>query len=137
MRTITQYKEEIKALMGKVGDIEAKATNESRDLTTSETALIKEILDTVEEKKNIVSTMERRERVSAALEGGGVPATVQNIKPGAHSAPNIRTQDRFNSFGEQLSAVMNAGRPGGNVDPRLFNAATGLNETVPSDGGLK
>jgi len=31
---------------------------------------------------------------------------------------------------------MQAGLPGGTVDPRLWNAATGLNETTPSDGGF-
>jgi HK97 family phage major capsid protein len=36
-----------------------------------------------------------------------------------------------------MVAIVNAGRPGGQVDPRLFNAAaTGLNETVPSEGGF-
>jgi HK97 family phage major capsid protein len=30
---------------------------------------------------------------------------------------------------------MNAGMPGGRIDPRLYNA-TGLNETTPSDGGF-
>jgi HK97 family phage major capsid protein len=35
-----------------------------------------------------------------------------------------------------MAAVMAAGRPGGRVDQRLFNAATGMGETVPSDGGF-
>ncbi len=42
----------------------------------------------------------------------------------------------FSSFGEQLVSVVHAGMPAGQVDPRLFNAATGLNETTPSDGGF-
>ena len=44
----------------------------------------------------------------------------------------------FASFGEQLMAVYRAGSPGGAIDPRLsiVNAATGLSESVPSDGGF-
>jgi HK97 family phage major capsid protein len=36
-----------------------------------------------------------------------------------------------------MAAVLMAGRPGGKVDPRLFNAAaSGLGESVPSEGGF-
>ncbi|MFC5528478.1 phage major capsid protein [Cohnella yongneupensis] len=42
------------------------------------------------------------------------------------------------SFGEQLAAVRAAAQPGGTVDPRLTTraAASGLSESVPSDGGF-
>ena len=44
----------------------------------------------------------------------------------------------FSSLGEQVQSVIRAGMPGGKVDSRLFDtrAATGLGETVPSDGGF-
>lgn len=45
----------------------------------------------------------------------------------------------FPSFGQQLTAIMRAGIPGGQTDPKLHQvqgAATGLNETTPSDGGF-
>jgi HK97 family phage major capsid protein len=47
-----------------------------------------------------------------------------------------QAQNNFASFGEQLAAVVNAARPGGSIDQRLFNAASGLGESVPSDGGF-
>jgi HK97 family phage major capsid protein len=47
-----------------------------------------------------------------------------------------RSKDKFGSLGEQIAAVIKAGSPGGHADPRLFNAASGLNETVPSEGGF-
>lgn len=56
--------------------------------------------------------------------------------------PNLNSQKNqkrvFNSLGEQLQSVMRAGTPGGQTDPRLFQvrAATGLSETIPSDGGF-
>ena len=44
----------------------------------------------------------------------------------------------FKSFGEQMAAVMRAGLPGGETDQRLYDirAASGLSESVPSDGGF-
>lgn len=43
----------------------------------------------------------------------------------------------FKSFGEQMLAVYRAACPSGSVDPRLtVRAASGLSESVPSDGGF-
>jgi len=46
------------------------------------------------------------------------------------------SKEKFSSFGQQMAAVVRASMPNGSVDPRLFNAASGLNETNPSDGGF-
>jgi HK97 family phage major capsid protein len=48
----------------------------------------------------------------------------------------VKDKDKFKSFGQQLVAVMRAGMPGGAVDPRLHNAATGAGEATASDGGF-
>lgn len=42
----------------------------------------------------------------------------------------------FRSFGEQLGAVIRAGKNPHDVDPKLFAVASGLNEAVPSEGGF-
>jgi len=44
----------------------------------------------------------------------------------------------FKTFGEQMLAIVKAGRPGGEIDPRLLQvqAASGANEGVPSEGGF-
>lgn len=42
----------------------------------------------------------------------------------------------FGSLGEQLLAVYQSSMPGRATDPRLFAVASGMNETVPSDGGF-
>lgn len=50
-----------------------------------------------------------------------------------------RIEDKpFDSFGEQMLAIVNAGRPGGQIDPRLLKIqnATGASEGVPGDGGF-
>ena len=136
MKTITQYRDDIKALMKKAADIDAKCVHENREPTEGEVSLKNEILDTVDDTRKILATMERQERVHAALEAPvGTPAS----RPGPTGTKHEdRPKDRFNSFGEQMAAVMRAGVPGGHTDPRLFKAAaaSGLNESVPSDGGF-
>ena len=138
MKTISQYREELKALTKSSGDINAKAVNENRDLLPEEISLKDEILDKIEEIERQVATMEREERINARLEAPtekpvSKPKPTQQVEVGEDRA----SKDKFRSFGEQLSAVMRASRPGGTVDPRLHNIrATGLGESVPSDGGF-
>jgi HK97 family phage major capsid protein len=133
MKTITQYKEDIRNLMRKVADLDTKATADNRDLAESELAIKNEIFDTIEDLNKIIATMERQERMSKFLEA---PAGAVTIQHGTQKPPETRDKDKFSNLGQQLAAVMVAGRPGGSVDPRLFNAATGMNETVQSDGGF-
>ena len=138
MKTLTQYREDIRNLMKKAGDIDAQCTNENREITEAELALKNEILDAVEDLRKKVQTTERQERIATILEApaDGGPKT----QPGPHglTPPEDRKKDRFSTFGEQMVAVMRAGT-GGQVDPRLYTvraAATGLGESVPSDGGF-
>ncbi len=134
MKTATQYKADIKALMEKAADIDQQAIIENRDLNSSELVLKNEIMDTVEEYRTMVATLERQDRIKSALETPDKAVTVQNSK--IEFPKDSRSKDKFGSLGEQMAAVMQAGLPGGHADPRLFNAATGLNETTPSDGGF-
>ena len=58
-------------------------------------------------------------------------------KPEVKPTPAKDNEKRFASFGEQLMAAYRAAMPGGKVDERLTTrAASGLNETTPSDGGF-
>jgi len=133
MKTVSQYKLDIQALMKKANDIDTQATAENRDLTDSELSLKNELLDTIEELNKTVKTLERQDRVNRALESPETPATVAKDK----KTPPSEDKDKFNSLGQQLACVMQAAIPGGRVDPRLYNAAaSGLNETVGSDGGF-
>ena len=135
MKTLSQYREDIKNLMKKAADIDAKCVAENREIDEAEISLKNEILDTVEDLGKIVATMERQDRITSALEKPAKAETrpgPQNTKPS-----DTGDRDRFNSFGEQMAAVMRAGLPNGRVDARLFNAAaSGLSESVPSDGGF-
>jgi HK97 family phage major capsid protein len=134
MKTIGQYKEDIKNLMRKATDIDAKATVENRDLTEAEISLKNEILDTVEELSKNVESMERQERISASLANPPKPKTRED---GNKKQTEREDKEKFSSLGQQLAAVVRAGMPGGSVDPRLFRAAaSGMSETVPADGGF-
>lgn len=136
MKTVSQYKDDIKTLMKKATDIDSQASAQGRDLSESELSIKNELLDTVEEINKTVKTLERQDRVRNLLEQTETPATVNRTATNPKDN-NGRPQDKFGSLGEQLVAVINAGRQGGTVDPRLFNAAaSGLSESVGSDGGF-
>jgi HK97 family phage major capsid protein len=136
-KTVTQYKTEIAALMKAAGDMDATGIVENRDLRPEELTIKNEILDTVEEYRQIVGTMERQERIQAQLEKPEAALTVPK-GPKIEMGIDRATKDKFPSFGAQMTAIMRAGVPGGQVDPRLriTAAASGLSESVPSDGGF-
>lgn len=68
-----------------------------------------------------------------AIEPEDRAAETPEVKP----TPNKPEEKRFASFGEQLLAAYRAAMPGGHTDERLSTrAASGLNETTPSDGGF-
>ncbi len=67
MKTITQYREDIKSLMKKLGDIDAKCVAENRDMTVSEDAIKNELLDEVDRLQKLVTTMDRQGNAAAEL----------------------------------------------------------------------
>ena len=138
MKTVTQYREDIKSLMKKVDDIEVRATTENRDLHDSEVEMTNELLDAVGRLEILAATLERKQAKHEELSQPQATQTVEGPKPKASYVvgDDNRKKDRFLTFGQQMAAVMQAGLPGGTIDPRLFNAATGLSESVPSDGGF-
>lgn len=74
----------------------------------------------------------RAEKILAAAPDEGAEE-----KPETKPAPDKGEEKRFATFGEQLLAAYRAATPGGKVDARLSTrAASGLNETTPSDGGF-
>jgi HK97 family phage major capsid protein len=133
MKTIGQYRDDIKALMKRVADIKAKAEIENRNLTVDEVAAIKDLNAEVKNLTDMVLAIEENESIRASLETTPAPQTVQR-RPAL--SVQVKDKEKFRTIGEQMSAVVRAGMPGGHIDPRLYNAATGLNETSPSDGGF-
>ena len=107
-----------------------KAEAEDRFLTEAEQ---KEIDGYESEIRSWDESITRAERMLAIEpEERGVTE-----KPEAKPAPQKPEEKRFSTLGEQLLAAYRAAMPGGHTDERLSTrAASGLNESTPSDGGF-
>lgn len=118
--SFSKIKSDIKALTESKFKIVAQAEKERRDLTRSEELMVDELQGAID---GLRAELEKPE--PALTVGRGVFSS-------SASGP-------FESMGDFFISVKNAGTPGSVVDPRLHqinNAATGLGETVPSDGGF-
>lgn len=106
-----------------------KAEAEDRFLSDDEQ---KEIDGFESEIRSWDESINRAEKM-LAIEPEDRNAERPEVKPN----PAKDNEKRFNSFGEQLLAAYRAAAPGGRIDERLTTrAASGLNETTPSDGGF-
>lgn len=107
-----------------------KAEAEDRFLSDEEQ---KEIDKYESEIRSWDESITRAEKVLAIDAEDRSATEIPEIKP----TPDKTEEKRFASFGEQLLAAYRAAAPGGKVDERLSTrAASGLNETTPSDGGF-
>jgi HK97 family phage major capsid protein len=136
MKTIEQYKEDCKALSERIAAVKAKAENENRDLVTDEVTYLQEVNDEIKKISSMVATLEDVDNTHAKLTAIPEPKTIPKAS-GIVVVDTNKSKERFMSLGEQLVATVCAGSPSGRIDPRLFTAAaSGLNETTPSDGGF-
>lgn len=111
----------------KAMEILNKAEKEDRFLSSEEQ---KEIDKYEDEIRSWDASIERAERM-IAMESDEIEE-----KPEVKTAPK-NEERKFKTFGEQLMAAYRASMPGGQVDNRLTTrAASGLNESNPSDGGF-
>jgi HK97 family phage major capsid protein len=118
-----ELEDEIVVLQRRIDNVKRCAASAGRPLNSGEKQLIEGIRDQIDETEMKIMSMPEE-----AL-----------TRPGSHLGESSRISNRtggFSSLGEQLQAVMRAETPGGKTDPRLYNAASGLNETTPSDGGF-
>jgi len=104
-----------------------KARDEKRDATEEENAKLEELI----ERK---SKLERERDQYVQLKGLQPEIAAMSKEPVKPDPEN--KEEGFRSFGEQLMAVVEAGKAGGKVDPRLLQRATGLNEGIGSEGGF-
>ena len=126
-------KKRLLALMGKKNELKQKAISitdaaiaENRAMTADEQAEFDKIKDEITQIETNI------EALTAMMdEGEGVPAG-NPIREGGEPEDNTK----FKTFGEQLRAIYNAAVPGGTVDARLHNEASGANGGTASDGGF-
>ena len=104
-----------------------KAEKEDRYLIEDEQ---KEVDDLEKEIRSWDESIKRAEKMMA-MEPMEMPD-----EPEVKMTPE-KNDKMFRSFGEQLMAAYRAAMPGGKIDERLTTrAASGLNESNPSDGGF-
>ena len=138
MRTITEMREEVSNLMKNLADAKTRCIQENREPSAEERRQALNVLARVSELEEIINLEVQTEEVQDRLS----KSARQPMKPALNGGnPDDQAKkDSFRSFGEMIVAVMRAGSPNPYVDPRLrtsmFNAATGLQEGIPSDGGF-
>jgi len=109
-----------------------KAQAEGRFLTEEEEKQVRQL---EEEMKRWDDTIARTKALMGEEEQSE-ERDMEPAKPNPTKTPAEGDQ-RFASFGEQMLAVHRAAAPDGRIDPRLTTrAASGLSESVPSDGGF-
>lgn len=110
-----------------------KAIGEARALTEAESA---DVAGLRAKAQGITDTIKHAEELRAMTTG----ETASGTDGARFMAGGGTTESRglFKSFGEQLRAIVQAGRGGNQPDPRLFEvrAASGANESVGSEGGF-
>jgi len=136
MKTSKQLKEEIAGLMKRLGDMRALCTSENRDPSKEERDTAEQYLNDVDGLEELLALEERsRKTIDRIKEPEKEPE-----KTPIDTRKDKQTRDRrdhFASSGEFYQAVMRAGSPDKQIDPRLSTrAASGLSESIPSDGGF-
>jgi HK97 family phage major capsid protein len=139
MTKLEQYQKqhtETLAAMRKLNET-AAAANELGEFTAEQDAEYK----TLDKKRLTLEASIERER---SVETSELRATAVDAAPAAPGGSLMivrggheRASDRpWASFGEQLQAIVAAYSPSMTVDPRLFAAASGMQQSVPSEGGF-
>ncbi len=121
------FEELIKAKIAEQEAIIQAAISGKRALTEEEQSKFNTIQAEIE---NLENTREAEKKLKAIQSKIETP-----VNQPLYAQP--KENERFSNLGEQLFAVIEAARPGGNLDPRLVRgAASGMSEGVPSDGGF-
>jgi HK97 family phage major capsid protein len=123
-------KEQLKARLDARAALVKSAIDAGKAMTEDEQ---KQYDDLGTEIKNLEATIKAVEEEMARA------ATQQNPVNEPLPAEPKSNKKLWSSFGEQMRAVYRAGCPGGTIDTRLvemMNSATGMSESVPSDGGF-
>lgn len=94
-------------------------------------------LDEINAKHEEIKTIKAKIEAQKVLDDLEATRTTPVNKP-VVTSPHNKDEKPFANFGEQMLAIVNAGRPGGAIDPRLLaiQNATGASEGVPADGGF-
>jgi HK97 family phage major capsid protein len=128
MEKYLEYQAKIDEVRNEGLAIFSKAEEEKRDLTEEEDTKLEELRDRKVK-------LERQRDQYVQLKGLGSEIEAASKEP-TKPDPQESQETNFRSFGEQLMAVVEAGKAGGKIDPRLNQRATGFSEGIPSEGGF-
>jgi HK97 family phage major capsid protein len=133
--------------MKKLQDQQAALQKEAREILSAAEKNEKNRM-TVEQRERFDAIATEREEIEKELaderkaqewertEAPVIPTGNEDDAKQAAERRGVSSPDGFESLGDQLTAVIRAGMPGGKTDPRLIQAAaSGLNETIGPDGG--
>jgi HK97 family phage major capsid protein len=133
MKNIAEMKQKRAELIKEARNILETVEKENRTLTDEEEQKLKSLNAEIDKRQTEIEFEERQQRLEAEL-------NMRDSEPVRNEPQNSnlpQNEERFNSFGEQMMAVYRAASPNGRVDSRLTTrAASGLSESVPSDGGF-
>jgi HK97 family phage major capsid protein len=134
MKNPTELREENQLHLDEIDRVYAQAGAENRNPFDTEQTFIEGHLEAIEKNERLIATLEKSEAIKDRL---SKPIS-EPLKPNPQAMITMvdRPQDRFPTCGEFLSKVIAAGNGSGSFDIRLKNAASGLNEGIPSDGGF-
>jgi HK97 family phage major capsid protein len=124
------FKSLIKAKITEQEALVNAAMTESRAMTEDEQTKFSALQTEIEGLQKSIEAAEKLAAQQAALD--------KPVNTPIYAQPkNPDDAKPFKTFGEQMLAIVRAGKPGGTIDPRLMKiqAASGANEGVPADGG--
>ena len=132
MPDIFKMKAERAKVIKEARSIIDKATTENRTLTDQEDQRLQELNEDIDRRQTMIEREERQQSLERDLD----QRDHEPQRPDPAQSPQ-EDQRNWRSFGEQMQAVYRAAVPGGRIDQRLSTrAASGLNESIGTDGGF-
>ena len=137
MDQLNELRMSLKRAQTEIDEIMKDDSGEERQkISKADSRRVKELIGAQKDIAEQIDTYQEY-RKSDELLREPVERPVCNIEPDATIAH--REGRIFGSLGEQLRSIVESSKQGGRIDPRLnevTRAATGLNETIPSQGGF-
>jgi HK97 family phage major capsid protein len=136
---VLELQKRINTFLQELDTMKSAAATEGRDQTVEERKRALDIITILgglnDELDNEKKENDLRDRLSQVAREPVKPELTRDSKQEEY--PGLPPRElRFNSFGEQLQAIVRASQPGGQNDRRLTRQPTGMGEGNPSDGGF-
>lgn len=125
MKDVNELKRRKATLIDDARAFDTECTKENRVMTGEEQEKYQKMVDDI---RSMEQTIKREEELQELEMRGGTAVIAEDPPPSENRA--------FACLGDQLVAVRRAHTPGGQIDPRLTRAASGMSGAVDSEGGF-